>query len=85
MVGNKYMVAPVLHQGQRSRNIYLPRGTWRDLNTNEQLVGERWLMDYPAPLDVLPVFELLSPAGVALDRLDGITPDDSEHLKIKII
>lgn len=59
MLGDKILVAPVLQPNQRSRDIYLPHGVWTDLNTNEQIEGKRWLTGYPAPLDVLPVFELV--------------------------
>lgn len=56
LVGGWLLSAPVLQQGQTSRNIYLPQGVWRDGITDIPIQGPTWLMDYPAPLDVLPYF-----------------------------
>lgn len=58
LLGTLILAAPVLRQGQNSRHIYLPRGTWLDGNTNVTYEGPRWLMDYPAPLDTLPYFKI---------------------------
>lgn len=51
-------MAPVLVEGQQSRHIYLPRGRWLDKGGYHQIIhqGPKWLMDYPAPLDILPYF-----------------------------
>lgn len=58
LVGDDLLVAPVIHPGARSRDIYLPPGTWRSYwNHDEIHTGSAWLTDYPAPLDVLPLFE----------------------------
>jgi myogenesis-regulating glycosidase len=56
MLGDKYMVAPVVQQGAVSRDIYLPIGQWRDYWTGEVYTGGRWLYEFPAPLEVLPLF-----------------------------
>lgn len=32
------------------------KGTWYDPNQSKTYVGPTWLMDYPAPVDVLPYF-----------------------------
>lgn len=56
MLGEKYLVAPVVKQGAIQRDIYLPAGNWRDYWTGEQYTGGRWLRDFPAPLDTLPLF-----------------------------
>lgn len=58
LIGDDLLVAPVIQQGAVSRNIYLPQGTWRSYwNKNEIHPGGQWLENYPAPLDVLPLFE----------------------------
>ena len=56
MVGDAVLVAPVLKRAAVSRNIYLPRGRWRDYKTGEIVNGGRVLTDYKAPLDTLPLF-----------------------------
>lgn len=56
LVGDRLMAAPVLEKGKRSRDIYLPPGTWRDHWTGKHYPGLQVLKDYPAPLEVLPIF-----------------------------
>lgn len=56
MFGSRYLVAPVMEAGKRSRRVYLPAGTWRNADTGETHRGGAWV-DAPAPLDVIPVFE----------------------------
>ena len=58
MFGPKYLVAPVLYEGMRSREVYLPAGRWRDMNTGRTLEGGR-TVTADAPLDVIPVYEQL--------------------------
>lgn len=56
MIGKKYLVAPVLKEGQRQRDIYLPAGTgstpilWKDMLTLEVVEGGKWLRDYDVEL-----------------------------------
>ncbi|XP_055389958.1 myogenesis-regulating glycosidase [Condylostylus longicornis] len=57
LLGDKYVVAPVIVKGARVRDIYLPKGTWRDGNTNDIHIGPKWIMNYPAPIATLPYFE----------------------------
>ncbi|KAM3958509.1 myogenesis-regulating glycosidase [Aphomia sociella] len=58
LLGEKLLAAPVVEEGATSRDIYLPRGLWRDGNTGETYAGPTWLLDYAAPLDILPYFTL---------------------------
>ena len=58
MFGAKYLVAPILQLNQFEREVYLPAGTWRDVNSGETLAGER-TVTVSAPIDVIPVFERL--------------------------
>jgi len=55
LLGDDLLVAPVLLEGQFARDIWLPPGRWRDYWRNAEFAGG-WLRDYPAPLDVLPMF-----------------------------
>ena len=56
MFGPDVLVAPVLYEGARSREVYLPAGTtWTDAWTNEALDGgQRITAD--APLERIPLY-----------------------------
>lgn len=56
MLGDTIIAAPVIVQGAVTRHVYLTAGQWRDGTTNVVYFGPRWLMDYAAPLTVLPHF-----------------------------
>lgn len=58
MLGDRWLVAPVMRQGARQRDIYLPQGDWRsDSGTVHK--GGIWLRHEPVPFDRLPYFERL--------------------------
>lgn len=59
LLGNKYLVAPVVQAGVRTRDVFLPPGQWRDYWTGQTYLAAEmgsWLRDFPAPLDTLPLF-----------------------------
>lgn len=56
MLGDDIVAAPVVEPDATKRDIYLPKGTWRDGNTDATYIGPTWLMDHNAPLDILPFF-----------------------------
>ena len=56
MFGSRYLVAPVLHLNEFEREVYLPAGTWKNVNSGEMLEGGRKIT-VRAPLDEIPVFE----------------------------
>ena len=56
LLGDRYLAAPVVQPGVVARDIYLPAGRWRDYWTGKEH-GGGVLTAYPAPLDVLPLFE----------------------------
>ncbi|XP_045511871.1 myogenesis-regulating glycosidase-like [Pieris brassicae] len=58
LLGERILAAPVVEEGAVSRDIYLPRGTWKDGNTGDIYTGPTTLTAYPAPLDILPYFIL---------------------------
>ncbi len=58
MFGDRYLVAPVLESGARSRDVYLPAGRWRNVDTREVLDGSS-VRAVDAPLECIPVFERL--------------------------
>ena len=66
MVGDALLVAPVVVKGQMRRDVYLPAGQWRDYKTGKLVEGGRWVRDYEARLDTLPMFvNVKAAAGLA--------------------
>lgn len=55
MYGPKYLVAPVLSPGQKSRTVYLPPGTWSLFETGETFEGGG-NVEVSCNLDTIPVF-----------------------------
>ena len=54
LLGRALLVAPVYHQGQTERIVYLPAGTWYDQD-DRVYQGQNWVT-VPAPLEAIPVF-----------------------------
>lgn len=55
MFGDDLLVAPVLHEGETEREIYLPKGDWFDYFTGKQFAGAQKI-HLPVTLGSLPVF-----------------------------
>lgn len=55
MFGDSMLIAPVLHEGERSKVVYLPKGRWYNFFTNECFEGEKYYT-IDVPLDEIPVF-----------------------------
>ena len=56
MFGPDLMVAPVLHQGERQRSVYLPEGTsWKDA-WNDQVLKGGQIITADTPLDRIPLY-----------------------------
>ncbi|NRT87161.1 glycoside hydrolase family 31 protein [Clostridium beijerinckii] len=56
MFGPDVLVAPVLHKGDRSRKVYLPKGAnWKGVNSGKIFNGGQ-VIDYNAPLEIIPLF-----------------------------
>ena len=69
MVGDVLLVAPVVVEGQVVRDIYLPQGEWRDYKTGSMIAGGRWIRNYAAPLDTLPMFVKVKAAAGLTETL----------------
>jgi len=54
LLGEEILVAPVLKHTTR-RRLYLPEGKWMDFWDGKIFKGRCWI-DYPTPLEVIPVF-----------------------------
>jgi len=55
LLGRDLLVAPVLEEGARAADVYLPEGEWFDFWTGERIVGPRQIR-VQAPLDRVPLF-----------------------------
>ncbi len=56
MFGPDLMVAPVLYEGERERNVYLPEDTaWTDAWSGEELAGGQSITA-AAPLERIPLY-----------------------------
>ena len=56
LLGKDLLVAPVFKPEDKRDSIYLPKGKWFDFWDGKPYSGKTTLMDYPAPLDKLPLF-----------------------------
>ncbi len=54
LIGDKMLVAPILHRGKRKRVVYLPKGIWYDFDGKEYGGGKTY--EVSAPLDFIPIF-----------------------------
>ncbi|XP_065224579.1 myogenesis-regulating glycosidase-like [Planococcus citri] len=73
LLGEDILVAPVVQQGARSRDIYLPKGYWKDevKKDSEIIEGPVWLYNYPADIEVLPYFTKVSAPPHKKDDTDN--------------
>ncbi len=56
LVGKDLLVAPIIREGQRKRNVYFPKGDdWRDWQTGELYKGGT-TKEIAAPIEKLPLF-----------------------------
>ncbi|MGB8477453.1 MAG: TIM-barrel domain-containing protein [Acidobacteriaceae bacterium] len=83
MFGPDFLVAPVTHQGQTSRRVYLPAGTdWYNYWTNEKLSGGQWITAH-APIQTIPLFVRagsILPVGDAVEDMDQ--PQQLKEIRI---
>ncbi len=57
LYGDRYLVAPILYPGERTRKMYLPAGVnWKEIDGDEIIEGGKWIVA-EAPMDKMPVFE----------------------------
>ena len=81
--GHNVMVAPVMQQGAVSRDITFPDGTWVDINHPDRRYAGHTTVNYPAPVEVLPLF---ARAGAFIPRanyeMDNVGDYDPDRLDI---
>merc|ERR1719219_1193636 len=58
LLGDEVLVAPVLSEGQLTKDVYLPVGLWTEGNNplSDHIRGPTWIYQYEAPLFKLPYF-----------------------------
>lgn len=56
LFGESLLVAPVVEEGITYRQVYLPKGNWRDYNNPKTSFKGRQIIDYDTPLEVIPIF-----------------------------
>jgi alpha-glucosidase (family GH31 glycosyl hydrolase) len=74
LLGDGLMICPVVEAGATGRRIQLPQGTWHDFWSQESWQGPGEI-EYPAPLDRLPILArggTILPMGPVLQSI----PDD---------
>lgn len=54
--GSEVLVAPVMHKGATSRSVTFPQGTWIDYHDPMKRYDGVSTIEYPTPLDKLPLF-----------------------------
>jgi alpha-glucosidase (family GH31 glycosyl hydrolase) len=72
--GDAFLIAPILDGGD-TRSVYLPEGTWEDLNTGEiyEVGGEGREISVTASIAELPsFFNVNTESETARELLDGI-------------
>ena len=56
LFGPDILVAPVIYEGERRREVYLPQGAqWTEAQSGKVYQGGQWV-EVEAPLEVVPVF-----------------------------
>jgi alpha-glucosidase (family GH31 glycosyl hydrolase) len=56
LIGDTVLVAPILEEGASKRDIYLPKGNWKDPFKHMVIEGGIWLKHYTVPTNVVPYF-----------------------------
>ena len=56
MFGSEYLVAPILHANEFSRDVYLPQGKWENIADGKKMTGGKHIT-VAAPIDCIPVFK----------------------------
>jgi alpha-glucosidase len=81
LFGSNLLVAPIVEDGQREREVYLPKGEWFNFNTGEHLLGGRTIVA-EAPLEFIPIFArggaVLPLLAEAPQSTDGLAPESIE-------
>ena len=69
LIGDNLLVAPILKQGHRARDVYLPEGLWKDMTDNHIKGGKAWHHGLRVPLTDIGLFRLLKVEGYTDDKI----------------
>jgi alpha-glucosidase (family GH31 glycosyl hydrolase) len=56
-IGDELIVAPILQKGEIQREIYLPKGVWKDMVSGALRKGNVWLHNHKVPLEKVVYFQ----------------------------
>ena len=56
LFGKEILVAPVVEEGERIKEVYLPEGDWIDYSNPQKLYEGEQQIEVDAPLDMIPIF-----------------------------
>ncbi|XP_075210877.1 myogenesis-regulating glycosidase-like [Lycorma delicatula] len=77
LLGEDILIAPILEENAIQRDIYLPKGIWRDENNPSRLYsGRNWLRNYPADITKLPYFTRINATMAVPKYKTKIIADD---------
>lgn len=76
LLGENILVAPVIVENAKFRDIYLPAGLWRDENNpvSPLITGRVWLYNYSAEIEILPWFTKVGEAPKTSDSITLVSP-----------
>lgn len=57
LIGNNFLVAPVLCENITERDIYVPPGVWEDVHQGSLILGPDLLRGYAVSLEKVPMFK----------------------------
>lgn len=57
LLGDDLLVAPIVQARQRARDVYLPRGKWKN-HAGQIITGSKMLSNISTPLDAVLIYEL---------------------------
>ena len=56
MFGSKFLIAPVVEEGETSKKVYFPKGVWKGFWNGDVIKSKGEWINVPAPIDLIPVF-----------------------------
>ncbi|XP_013404277.1 myogenesis-regulating glycosidase [Lingula anatina] len=60
LVGETLLVAPILEKSKKTRDIYFPKGIWRDEIQRNSITGPKWMKNYLVELNQIAYFTMVS-------------------------